>query len=79
MAKMMSARFIAKAFGEKAAWAYDVMKELGLVVKDKFGEWTLTDLGRQIGGRMSTSNYRPVPSFDFEIVAKMIEEHMKKT
>ena len=73
----MSAHFIAREFGQKASWAYEIMKELGLVVKDKFGDWALTDLGKKIGGKMSQSSYRPVPSFDFEIVSKMIEEYLK--
>ena len=47
---------------------------MGLVVKDNFGDWVLTDLGKSIGGKMSSGNRLSVPTFhaDF-IIDKMIE------
>ena len=46
---------------------------MGLVIKDKFGDWVLTDLGRSIGGKMSSGNRLSVPTFDADfIIDKMI-------
>lgn len=54
---------------------------MGLVVKDKFGDWVLTDLGRQIGGKMPNGNRLSVPIFDFEKIEQMMidfyNEHRK--
>ena len=45
---------------------------MGLVVKDKFGDWVLTEAGKAMGGRSSKGNY-PVPTFKLdEIVNAMI-------
>lgn len=68
----MSARFVAKEVGMSTAWVYDMWKNMGLVVKNKLGDWVLTDLGREVGGRMSKSNRLPVPTFEFEIIEKMM-------
>lgn len=43
---------------------------MGVVIKDKSGDWILTKYGRSIGGKMSKSNYCPVPTFKFEIIEK---------
>lgn len=79
--KRMSARFVGNAVGKSTEWVYNIWKDMGLVSKDKFGDWSLSDLGRSIGGRMSKSNYCPVPTFDFEVVEKMMidfyNEHRK--
>ena len=48
------------------AWVYEMWENMGLVIKDKFGDWALTEAGRKIGGRMSNSNYLPVPTFELE-------------
>jgi len=57
-------------------------KYMGLVIKNKFGDWVLTDSGRKIGGRMSEGNHLSVPTFEFEIIEKkMIDfynKHRKK-
>ena len=74
----MSARFVAKEVGMSTAWVYDMWKDMGLVVKDKLGDWVLTDLGREVGGRMSKSNSLPVPTFEFEIIEKMMIDFYDK-
>ena len=70
-----SARFIAEMLSNyKTKDVYDIWKDMGLVVKDNFGDWVLTDLGKSIGGKMSSGNRLSVPTFhaDF-IIDKMIE------
>ena len=70
-----SARFIAEMFSNYTTNdVYDIWKDMGLVVKDNFGDWVLTDLGKSIGGKMSSGNRLSVPTFhaDF-IIDKMIE------
>lgn len=66
----MPARFVATKVGKSTTWVYELWKDMGLVIKDKFGDWVLTDAGRDIGGRMSNSNRLPVPTFDFETIEK---------
>ena len=59
-----SARYIAQELiGYTAADVYDIWKDMGLIIKDKFGDWALTELGRSIGGKMSKSDHLPVPTF----------------
>lgn len=74
----MSAKFVGRKICETTAWVYEVWSNMGLVCKDKLGDWTLTELGKQIGGRMSESNYLPVPTFEFEKIEKMMREFLKK-
>lgn len=74
----MSARYIAIKLGQSAAWVYEMWKDMGLVAKDKFGDWTLTEAGRSIGGKMSKSNHLPVPTFDFETIEKMMVDFYNK-
>lgn len=45
---------------------------MGLVIKDNFGDWILTDLGKKIGGKMSSNSNLSVPTFEFQIVEKMM-------
>lgn len=68
----MSARFIANKVGMGTTWVYDMWKDMGLVIKDKFGDWVLTDLGKEIGGRMSNNSHLSVPTFEFETIEKMM-------
>ena len=74
----MSARFVAQEVGKSTAWVYDLWEKMGLVIKDKFGDWILTESGRASGGRMSKSTYRPVPTFDFEIIEQKMIDFYKK-
>ena len=74
----MSARFVGKNVGMSAEWVYGMWKDMGLVIKDKFGDWVLTPAGRSIGGRMSKSNHRPVPTFDFDAVVRMMIDFYNK-
>ena len=74
----MSARYVAIKVGQSVAWVYEMWKDMGLVVKDKFGDWALTEAGRSIGGRMSKSNHLPVPTFDFDTIEKMMIDFYNK-
>ncbi|MGN0178031.1 MAG: hypothetical protein ACI4DY_01120 [Monoglobaceae bacterium] len=74
----MSARFVAIKVGKSTSWVYGMWKDMGLVVKDKFGDWALTEMGRTIGGKMSKSTYRPVPTFEFEKVEKLMIDFYNK-
>lgn len=71
----MSAKFVANRVGMSTNWVYELWRDMGLVMKDKFGDWALTDLGRQLGGRISKSNYCPVPTFEFEKIEQMMIDY----
>ncbi|MBO5425911.1 MAG: hypothetical protein J6A25_10400 [Lachnospiraceae bacterium] len=74
----MSARFVGNKVGKSASWVYSIWENTGLVLKDKFGDWALTDEGRSIGRRMSKNNYRSVAIFDFGVIEKiMIDFYVK--
>lgn len=45
---------------------------MGLVIKNKFGDWALTDLGGSFGGKMSKSDRLLVPTFDADKVIDMM-------
>lgn len=68
----MSARFVGRAVGMSTAWVYDMWKDMGLVVKDKFGYWILTEAGKKCGGKLSKSNRHPVPTFSFTVIEQMM-------
>lgn len=68
-----SAKFIAQELlGYTAADVYEIWKDMGLVIKDKFGDWALTELGRSLGGKMSKSTHLPVPTFDSDKIIDMM-------
>ena len=70
----MSARFIGRAVGLSTQCVYKMWHEMGLIVKDKYGDWTLTEFGQSIGGKMSNGNHLSVPTFKFDdIVPKMVD------
>ena len=70
-----SARFIAEMLSNYTTTdVYEIWRDMGLVVKDKFGDWVLTDVGRSLGGKMSSGERLSVPTFNAEfIIDKMIE------
>lgn len=74
----MSARFVAIEVGKSTAWVYEMWENMGLVIKDKFGDWALTEAGRKIDGRMSNSNYLPVPTFELEEIKKLMIDFYNK-
>lgn len=74
----MSARFVAQKVGQSVSWVYELWKDMGLVYKDSFGDWALTDAGRNIGGKMSKSNHCPVPTFDFDVIEKIMIDFYNK-
>lgn len=77
----MSARYVAQKVKMNTALVYDLWNTMGIVAKDKFGDWTLTEAGREIGGRISKNNYCPVPTFDFNVIEQLMidacKEHRK--
>lgn len=68
----MSARFVGNKVGMSTDSVYNMWKDMGIVFKNTLGCWEITEPGRRIGGRMSKSNYCPVPTFDFEVIEKMM-------
>lgn len=74
----MSARFVAQQVGKSASWVYEMWKDMGLVTKDKFGDWVLTELGRASGGKMSSGSRLEVPTFDFDTIEKMMIDFYNK-
>ena len=72
-----SAREIAKQLiGYKTQDVYEILKDMGYIVKDKIG-WSLTEAGRNNGGKMSKSNY-PVPTFDVDYIISKMTEYYKE-
>lgn len=74
----MSARYVAQKVRMNTALVYDLWSSMGIVAKDKFGDWTLTEAGRKIGGRMSKNNYFPVPTFDFNVIEQLMMDACKE-
>lgn len=74
-----SARYIAQQLeGFTTKDVYKMWLDMGLVVKDKFGGYSLTVLGFNLGGKVSKSNYNPVPTFDDDkIIELMIDWYNK--
>lgn len=70
-----SARFIADMLiNYTTKDVYEIWKDMGLVVKDEFGDWILTEAGKLMGGKMSNGNRLSVPTFNADfIIDKMIE------
>lgn len=52
---------------------------MGLIIKDKFGDWILTDIGKSIGGKMSNGNRLSVPTFEAEMIIDKMIEFCEKT
>ena len=74
-----SAKFIAQIlYNYTTTDVYKMWEDMGLVVKDKFGEWILTDLGKSFGGKMSGGNWTSVPTFEAEFIINKIIEFSKK-
>ena len=77
---MKSARFIAQELiNYTTKDVYDIWKDMGLVVKDTFGDWVITELGRSIGGKMSKGNRLSVHVFDSDKIIDMMIDFYKKT
>ncbi len=74
----MSARFVAQKVGMTTKWVYGMWKDMGLVVKNKFGDWILTGRGYDIGGSMSDGPKVSVPTFKFEVIEKMMIDFYNK-
>ena len=70
----MSARFIGITIGKSTQWVYNTWNSLGLVTKDHMGDWVLTEYGREIGGKMSQNNFLPVPTFQYDVVKKLMKD-----
>ena len=74
----MSARFVANQVGKSASWVYEMWKDMGLVTKDEFGDWILTEFGRASGGKMSSGSRLEVLTFDFDTIEKMMIDFYNK-
>ena len=74
----MSARFVAQKVGITTQWVYDMWKSMGLVDKDKFGDWVLTSAGRALGGKMSRGSHLEVPTFDFKTIEQAMIDFYNK-
>lgn len=74
----MSARYVGREVGKSTKWVYEMWNQMGIVVKDKFGDWILTNAGKEIGGRMSKSEYCSVPTFDFDVIEKLMVDFYNK-
>lgn len=74
----MSARFVAQKVGMTTQWGYNMWKDMGLIDKDKFGDWGLTAAGRSIGGRMSRGSHLEVPTFDFDVIEQLMIDFYNK-
>lgn len=74
----MSARFVAQKAGISTEWVYALWYDMGIVTKDKFGDWILTDAGKKSVVKCQKNNHRSVPTFDFDTIEKlMIDYHNK--
>lgn len=74
-----SAKYIAKQLeGFTTTDVYKMWMDMELVVKDKLGGYSLTQKGIDIGGRVSKSNYNPVPTFDDDKIIKTMINWYKK-
>ena len=74
----MSARFVGQKVGMAAQWVYGMWKDMGLVEKDRYGDWILTTVGRENGGRMSEGDRVAVPTFEFEVIEKLMVDFYNK-
>lgn len=63
----MSARFIGLKVGLSTKDVYEMWQGMGVVTKDKFGDWVLTEAGRALGGKSSKGDYS-VPTFKFDTI-----------
>lgn len=67
----MCAKFIGLELGMDTQEVYAALCELGLVEKNKDGNWIVTVSGCEATGAMSRGNC-PVPTFDFETIRALI-------
>ena len=73
----MSAKYVGRELFTNVKEVYRIWNDMGIVRKDEFNDWVLTELGKTLGGRMSKHNTHPVPSFDFDVIKKLMEDHLK--
>lgn len=73
----MSAKYIGQALSMTTKEVYEMWNDMGLVSKDKFGDWILTELGKEIGGEMSKNNYISVPTFELEKIEQLMVDFYK--
>ena len=72
-----SARFIAQDLLKKTSEIYDIWERMGVVYKDKFGDWSLTELGKTLGGKMSKGSALSVPTFEKDIIIEAMRRFLK--
>ena len=74
----MSARFIAPKIGFTTKDVYQMWNDMGVIEKDKWGNWILTEAGRNLGGRLSGGNC-PVPTFKIDTIVNAMCDFYNKT
>lgn len=71
----MSARFFGSKLNISTQEVYSVWEDMGIVVKNKIGDWIVTEAGTKIGGRSSKGF--GVPTFDFDSIKAIMLKYMK--
>ena len=69
---------IGKAIGMMPKTVNKILSQMGYIMKDKFGNWILTELGKKKGGTYSQQTNYPVPTFDLENICLDIAEFLKQ-
>lgn len=73
-----SARFVGLEMCLPTKKVYEIWHQMGLVMKNVYNEWVLTQKGYDLGGKMSNNSYVPVPTFDLATIKKSMEEFIGK-
>ena len=73
-----SARFVGLEICLPTKKVYEIWHQMGLVMKNTYNEWILTQKGYDIGGKMSHNSYVPVPTFDLDTIVKLMKEFFEK-
>lgn len=61
-----------KSIGLTAKAVNEIWDQMGLIMKDKFGDWILTEFGKQLGGEYSKRTNYPVPTFEISVIKPMM-------
>ena len=52
--------------------------KIGLTARDEQGRWALTELGKQMGGKMLQKGQQMLPSFDPKRIEKLVADFCDK-
>lgn len=72
----MSVKFIAYQVGLSEKKLYEVLEAKGIVTKNEFSKWILTNHGRESGGVMSKGE-RSIPTFRLEDISEMVLDYFE--